>query len=222
MLVPIALPICNVFLLQGTRPILVDTGRPRDCAAIVAALRYHGIAPADLSLIVHTHSHWDHAGSTSELRKLTRARIAIHAADAPMLRRGDNGMLRPMTLTARMFRPLLDWHYPGTEPNLLIEREMDLSDFGVPARIVLTPGHTAGSITVVTARGDAMIGDLLMGGYLGGWLRPHRPGMHYFAEDVSAVLQSVRKVLELRPARIHPAHGGPLDPAAVERWLRQR
>ena len=71
----------------------------------------------------------------------------------------------------------------------------------------------------VTKAGEAIVGDLLMGGYLGGWLRRHRPGVHYFAEDLTEVRDSIRKVLALRPMRIFPAHGGPLDPAEVERWL---
>jgi glyoxylase-like metal-dependent hydrolase (beta-lactamase superfamily II) len=221
MLVPIALPICNVFLLRGTRPILIDTGRPGDFAAIVRALDQHRVAPADLELILHTHGHWDHAGSTAQFRTVTEAPLAIHGADAPMMRRGDNGVLRPTTITARVLRPLLDRRYPGTEPTLLLDRERDLHEFGVAARILLTPGHTAGSISVLTDAGDALIGDLLMGGYFGGWLLPHRPGLHYFADDVSVVRASIRKVLDQRPARLYPAHGGPLDPAVVERWLKK-
>jgi hydroxyacylglutathione hydrolase len=219
MLLPIPLPICYAFLLKGDRPILVDTGRPQDFPALERALRRHGVAPADLSLILHTHGHWDHAGSTAALRPLTAARIAIHAADAPMLRRGDNGVLRPTSLAARLLRPLLDGSFPGTEPDLLIEDEIDLAGFGVPARVVLTPGHTAGSISVLTAAGEFLVGDLLMGGSLGGALRPHRPGLHYFAEDLAALRRSVRKVLDLGPERIYPAHGGPLDPGDVARWL---
>jgi len=219
MLIPISLPICNVFLLKGERPVLIDTGRPYDVVAIISALDAHGVAPEDLALILHTHGHWDHAGSTATLRRHTTARIAIHAADAPMLRRGDNGVLRPTCLFARVFKPLLDARYPGTEPDLLIEHEMDLAEFGVPARVIFTPGHTAGSISVFTSSGEAIVGDLLMGGYLGGRLRPRRPGFHYFAEDLAVVRQSIRKVLAMQPTMVYPAHGGPLDPRDVARWL---
>jgi hydroxyacylglutathione hydrolase len=219
MLIPIRLPICNIFLLNEERPVLIDTGRPRDFAAIERALRAHGVALSDLSLILHTHGHWDHCGSTAQLRRKTAAPIAIHAADAPMMRRGDNGILRPTNLFARIFKPLLDGRFPPTEPDVLIEHEMDLADFGVPARIFLTPGHTAGSMSVLTAGGEAIVGDLVMGGYLGGWLRPFRPGLHYFAEDLAAVHASIRKVLALTPRALYPAHGGPLDPEVVARWL---
>src|SRR5438094_5547111 len=66
MLIPIPLPICNVFLLKGERPVLIDTGRPYDFVNIVLALDEHGVDLADLSLILHTHGHWDHAGCTAK------------------------------------------------------------------------------------------------------------------------------------------------------------
>jgi hydroxyacylglutathione hydrolase len=219
MLIPIALPICHAFLLKGDRSILIDTGRPRDFTAIERAMERHGVAPRDLALILHTHGHWDHAGSTAQLRRLTKAPIAIHAADAPMLRRGDNGVLRPAGLSARLFRRLLDRSYPGIEPDMLIESEIDLSEFGVAARVVFTPGHTAGSISVLTSAGEAVVGDLLMGGYFGGRLLPRWPRFHYFAENRAELRANIRKILGLAPVRIYPAHGGPLEPAEVERWL---
>jgi glyoxylase-like metal-dependent hydrolase (beta-lactamase superfamily II) len=222
MLIPIALPICYSFLLKGERPVLVDTGRPRDFPALENALWQHGVTPADLSLILHTHGHWDHAGSTAALQLRTRAPIAVHAADVPMMRRGDNGNLRPISFVAWVLRPLLDGRFPPVEPNLLIDCERSLAEYGVSARIISTPGHTAGSLSVMTDEGDVLIGDLLMGGFLGGWLRPHRPGLHYYADDVGQVRESVRKILALKPRRLYPAHGGPLEPADVQRWLRDR
>jgi glyoxylase-like metal-dependent hydrolase (beta-lactamase superfamily II) len=70
---------------------------------------------------------------------------------------------------------------------------------------------------LITSAGDAIVGDLIMGGYLGGWLRPQRAGLHYFAEDLDALNQSIRNVLALAPAIVYPAHGGPLKPADIAR-----
>jgi glyoxylase-like metal-dependent hydrolase (beta-lactamase superfamily II) len=222
MLIPIALPLCYAFLLKGERSILIDTGRPQDAAAIEHVLRSNGVALAELALILHTHGHWDHAGSTAELRRLTAAPLAVHVADAPLVRRGDNGVLRPTGLWARLLRPFLDRGYPAFEPDLLIEREMDLSEYGVAARVVFTPGHTSGSISVLTGEGDMVVGDLLMGGYFGGLLLPGRPGLHYFVDDMAALTASVRKVLGMGPRCVYPAHGGPLEPKAVEQWVGVR
>lgn len=217
MLAQLSLGLANAFLLKGDRPILVDTGRPRDAQALARALKEAGVAVADLALILHTHAHWDHAGSTRQLKEWTRAPTAVHEADAAMMRRGDNGVLRGTSLIGRVLRPLLDLSFPGLEPDLTFAGEFDLAPFGVAARAIPTPGHTAGSVSVLTAAGDAIVGDLLMGGYFGGKVLRRRPLLHYFAEDLPTLRASIRALLRHQPARIYVGHGGPLDPAAVAR-----
>ena len=215
----IRLGISNVFLLKGDRPILVDSGRPRDAQVIAEALRREQVALADLALILHTHGHWDHCGSTRQLTEWSKAPTAIHRADADQLARGVNGPLRPTCLSARLLKPFLNWAYPGVTADILLEDETDLAPFGIAGRVISTPGHTAGSVTILTATG-AIVGDLLMGGYLGGKLFPRVPNLHYFAEDRVALRASIRKVLHLAPAQIYVGHGGPLDLGAIEpQWV---
>ena len=84
------------------------------------------------------------------------------------------------------------------------------------SRVVPTPGHSAGSVTILTAA-EAIVGDLLMGGYAGGKHWPHVPTLHYFAEDLSLLRTSIAKLLEYAPARVYTGHGGPLDLEAI-RW----
>jgi glyoxylase-like metal-dependent hydrolase (beta-lactamase superfamily II) len=83
--------------------------------------------------------------------------------------------------------------------------------------VVFTPGHTPGSISVLTQANEMIVGDLLMGGYLGGWFLPTRPGLHYFADDLDRLQVSVHRLLELAPRLVHPGHGGPLDLEAISR-----
>jgi hydroxyacylglutathione hydrolase len=62
MIVPIRLSISNAFLVRGERPVLIDTGCPGDTDTLLRALAKEGVAVRDLSLILHTHGHRDHAG----------------------------------------------------------------------------------------------------------------------------------------------------------------
>ena len=211
------LPICNVYLLRGTKAILVDTGRPSDAERLRAMLAQEGQSVEDIALILHTHGHWDHAGSTCQLKQWTRAPAAVHRADADKMRRGDSGVLKPVGLSGWLLRLVVGHGYPGLEPDILLENEFDLRPFGVAARVVGTPGHTAGSISILTAEGDAIVGDLMMGGFFGGKIFRSRPRYHYFADDLEQVRASIRKVLALAPKRILPGHGGPLDPGRVAR-----
>jgi len=52
--VQIRLPLSNAFLIQGDRPILIDTGTPKDGDRILAALAAEGVQARDLALILHT------------------------------------------------------------------------------------------------------------------------------------------------------------------------
>ena len=217
MLHPLRLSISNVYLISGARDILVDAGAPKDVPGIISFLQAHGIGPGKLQLILLTHGHWDHAGGAAQLRAALRVPVAIHRADADLARRGINGPLKATNITGRLLRPFLDRSYPPVEPDLLIEDEIDLTAFGVEARILFTPGHTPGSLSVRTADAQIIVGDLLMGGWFGGWLFPTRPGLHYYVDDLALVHASVQKVLAGSPRIIHPAHGGPLDPEEVVR-----
>ncbi len=214
---PLRLPICNAFLLRDSRAILLDTGAPTDPTQIRDLLAKEGQALEDLTLILHTHAHWDHCGGTLQLKQWTKAPTAVHRADADKMRRGDNGILQPVGWAAWALKPFLDRRFPGVEADILLDGETDLSPYGVEARVITTPGHTAGSISVVTAAGEAIVGDLFMGGFWGGKLLPGYPTYHYFAEDFDMLRKSIRKLLDLSPTRIFAGHGGPLDPARVAR-----
>jgi len=216
LIIPIRLGISNAFLLSGSRTVLVDSGCPADVPSLIAAMDREGIRPGDLSLILHTHAHWDHCGGTKQLKLLTEVPTAIHRGDAERMSRGVNSPLNPTGPVGALLRRFLDRPFPPLTADLIFEDELDLRPFGVEARVVPTPGHSAGSVTVLGER-EAIIGDLLMGGYAGGKLWPHVPTLHYFVEDMSLLRASIHKLLELAPARVYTGHGGPLALEAIRR-----
>jgi glyoxylase-like metal-dependent hydrolase (beta-lactamase superfamily II) len=102
------------------------------------------------------------------------------------------------------------------EPHLLVNGETSLHDHGVQARIIPTPGHTAGSISVLTDSGDLVAGDLIAGSFMGAI--PGKPANPPFHDDPLRNLASLRAMLGLKPTLLHVGHGGPLDPIRVGRW----
>jgi hydroxyacylglutathione hydrolase len=213
--VQLRLGISNAFLLRGSRKVLVDVGSHRNSAALVQALRRANVDPGEISLVLHTHGHWDHCAASRASRLDMTAPVAIHTADAAMLRSGVNNRLVPTRLTARLIKPLVDRRFQGVEPDVFIEQEISLEEYGVDARVIFTPGHTAGSISVITGDGEAIVGDMMMGGHLGGVIFSHRPRYHYFAEDLNAVRSSIKKLMGHSLTKVYVGHGGPLDPSAV-------
>jgi glyoxylase-like metal-dependent hydrolase (beta-lactamase superfamily II) len=179
----------RAFLLPGARPVLVDTGAGRTARRLLKAMRAHGVDPADLALIVITHSHADHFGGLAALRRVSAARLAAHRLDAPGL---------------------------PSRPDVLIEDEFNLHEFGIPARVIATPGHTPGSLSVVYDSGPAIVGDLVLPGFL--FFGP--PAIAFWAWDRVRTLAGIRRILELGPSVIHTTHGGPFSPRQLERLLR--
>ncbi|MFF2198597.1 MBL fold metallo-hydrolase [Streptomyces sp. NPDC058157] len=209
----------NAYLLLGRRPVVVDAGTPGSGRKILDAIAAHGVDPADLSLIVLTHGHIDHFGSAAELSRLTGAPVAGHVADLGPFRTGR--VREPYLPTGPMGRLMarnakLHARAEPVEPEVLLRGETDLSEFGIEARVMPTPGHTAGSVSVLTGQGDLVAGDLIAGSFMG--LVPGRPADPPFHDDPVGNLASLRRMLDLGPARLHVGHGGPLEPGRVRRW----
>src|SRR4030095_7174858 len=148
-ILPIKLSLSNAYLVRDKKSILVDAGAPNQARQILSAIRWAGVDEKDISLLLHTHGHFDHAGSTAELKRKLGIPVAVHANDAFMLRDGRNGEIKPMNFEARVIAALVPNSFERSEPDILFEEEMDLSDFGVDAKIIFTPGHTKGSLSVL-------------------------------------------------------------------------
>lgn len=176
-----------------------------------------GIKWSDVSLIVITHGHHDHFGSAAYLKERIGAPLAVHVADREYLNTGVNPPLHPIGLkgavACAVTRMVKSPAVRKLEADILIEGEMDLLNYGISGRIIPTPGHTRGSISVFLDGGCAIVGDLIMGGIF----RRKSPGLPYFGYNRKGILGSIKKVLDLNPKIIYAGHGGPFTIDSVRR-----
>jgi glyoxylase-like metal-dependent hydrolase (beta-lactamase superfamily II) len=168
-----------------------------------------------------THGHWDHIGSAKQIKEVTGAKIAMHEREAHWLE--NSVTLHPPGVTVwgrvlenivKMFIPFV--HIPATKVDLKLGNEgMSLSDYGIPGRVIYTPGHSSGSISVLLESGEAFVGDLAMNKL------PLRftPGLPIFADDVSLVKESWIRLLNLGARTIYPAHGKPFPAEVIKKAL---
>jgi glyoxylase-like metal-dependent hydrolase (beta-lactamase superfamily II) len=217
--IPIHLQMSNAYLVVGEKAILVDTGSPNKTRNLVNVMHEKGLDVRDLSLIIHTHAHYDHCGCTAELKQISDVPIAIHKVEAETLREGVNAPIVPTNGAARLMMPFVKKSYEGVGADIWVEDEMDLRSYGVDGQVIHTPGHTPGSISVVTEDGKAIVGDIVGGGLLIGVLFRQRPRYHYFATDVSMVRSSIKRLMGLSLSRVYVGHGGPLEMSAVRKWF---
>ena len=221
-IIKIKLSVSNAYLIKDRRSILVDTGSSNEADKILSEVKRAGVNEKDISLILHTHGHVDHAGSTAELKRRLGVPVAVHAEDAFMLKTGTNGTVNPINFSAAIYKQLLVKPFEPSQPDLEIDKEMTLKEFGVNARVVFTPGHTKGSLSILLGNKEAIIGDVMMGGFMGGNLFPARPMVHYFFENFSEVRSSIKKVIEYKPSKLYVGHGGPLSlDAVISRFSNQ-
>jgi len=207
----------NAYIVRGERTIIIDTGLPGFGEKILARMEEHGVKPGDVSLILITHGHHDHYGSAAFLKEKTGAPVAIHKEDAGALRTGVNPPLYPVGLMGRVMGVVSGMiktpKVKGMDPDILIEEEMDLAKFGIDGRVIPTPGHTSGCVTVLLAGGCALQGDMIFGGLL----RKHSPGFPPFCRDREQLLKSIQLILDKNPKIIYAGHGGPFTAGQVWR-----
>lgn len=215
MLIRIKGAISNCYLLKTERPVLIDSGAPGDLRRILAALKHHKIEIEQLGLILLTHGHSTTAGCAAELRRLSKAQIAMHAGDTALVRQGRNGVLATQSLTGRLLRPFLDEPFEAFEPDLVFNEGIALEPYGLRGQVVPTPGHTPGSVSVVLASGEAVIGDVLRGSLF--W--PNRARPHYFCNDPDLNQQSIVRLAREGLLRCHPGQYGSFPGSELGRYL---
>ncbi|MEP7133564.1 MAG: MBL fold metallo-hydrolase [Chloroflexota bacterium] len=200
----------NCYLLCGEKIILIDGGAPGHVQDFMRGMERIGIAPRDIDLILLTHGHADHIGSLHQIQQLTHARIAIHKADCAWVESGLPDLPPGATLWGRtliglgqvLYRPRLQpchVHYALDSKILPLTKQR----FGIPGKIIHTPGHSAGSICVLLDTGEVFAGDMAMNA----WFLRSTPGLPVLAADMNLVVQSWKKLIRMGAKRVYPAHG---------------
>lgn len=179
---------CNCYIVgdpETREAVVIDPGDDADRLAASLAAR-----ELTVTAIVATHAHFDHIVAAERLRELTGAPFYLHAEDKPIL--------AWMQESGRLF---LGMDLPPPPEVDTEAREGDrLTAGSVALEVVHTPGHSPGSISLVT---DSAVfsGDTLFAGSIG---RTDLPG-----GDMRALLDAVREKLFRLDAElpVYPGHG---------------
>ncbi|WP_338696059.1 MBL fold metallo-hydrolase [Streptomyces sp. Q6] len=219
-------------------PVLVDTGwdDPASWDTLAAGLTECGTSVTDLTGVLITHHHPDHHGLSAKVREASGAWIAMHEADAAVVRRtrenpparwyaymaaklaaagAPEEHLAPLIAARDGGRPR---RLPGLDP-ALPDRAItpgDLLDLpGRRLRAIWTPGHTPGHVCLhleeehparLPGNGRLFSGDHVLPG-----ITPHI-GLYEDPDDATVTdplgdyLASLEGVGRLAPAEVLPAH----------------
>lgn len=212
----------NAYVISGAHHVLIDTGPERARAALLDGLAQLGLRGEDLSLVLATHAHATSIGNAAYLQRVFRVPVAIHGADAPILASGVDRVAADGGLVRAVMRMFADTRFEALPPDIVFGHTLSLESFGCVGTVVHTPGHTIGSTSVVLPTGDAIVGDMLSGGWFGGRMLSTHPTRHYLAEIPSRVVRSLALLNRLGVQRLHPGTGDVLQMEDVKRLILSR
>lgn len=133
----------NVYLVLGKRAAFIDSGDGTDGDTDKIVSLWRSLGSPHVDLIILTHRHYDHVGGAARLANLTGSRIASSFDEKSHIDQFSNSEVVQQVL----------------EHGDLIDLD------GARLEILLTPGHTLGSISImyyeekVLFTGDTILGD---------------------------------------------------------------
>jgi len=210
------LAMSNLHVIKGTRTVLVDAGSKGDLPRLESQMAQVGLTWQDVAAVIVTHGHSDHAALAAEIRRRSGATLILGRGDVDMAAAGHNDELKPTNFMATLLKQFgIDPKYEPFTPDRTIEADMRLDEYGVAGRVAQLPGHTPGSLVVELDDGRTFVGDMMLGGYLGGALMPQRAGEHYFHADRQRNLQNIHTLLRGPSKLFYLGHGGPVTRDSV-------
>ncbi len=208
---PIPMMFDTIYAVRSEGVILIDGGDPGKMENFKRGLELSSIKPQEIQLIILTHGHWDHIGSAKEIQALTGARILLHQKDMHFLDETHPSQPPGFTLWGKIIIEMLKMYtskmqLPTFQVDIVAkDEEISLVEYGIPGKVVYTPGHSWGSVSVLMDGGQVLVGDLAMNMF------PMRisPGLPIFGDDIQVVKKSWQKLLDLGAKTVYPAHGKP-------------
>jgi glyoxylase-like metal-dependent hydrolase (beta-lactamase superfamily II) len=200
--------------------VLIDPGPPGAAATIISRAEEAGVRPQDVRLIFVTHGHLDHYGAAAQVQAWCGAPVSAYPGEPEFSQDRRNALPPAQTVRGSVLR----WFYLLLSPlaefeplkaDVLLQDDQDLSGYGVAGRTILLPGHSPGSLGIISGEGDAFVGDLFVN-----YTVPSQP---MYLSDVDVWAQSYERVKAVAPRTVYVGHGEPfardkLDPIYPARY----
>jgi glyoxylase-like metal-dependent hydrolase (beta-lactamase superfamily II) len=134
---------------------LVDTGMKNATKRTLAGLAAMGKSIDDVTRIVLTHAHGDHAGGAAKLAGLSGAAVSVHETDAQWARDGHAPPRDPGTAGGRFLNRL-----SNKFPAVVVGEEFadgQVLPIAGGLRVLHTPGHTLGHVALLHETSGVLI-----------------------------------------------------------------
>lgn len=210
--------------------LLIDSGWSGQLNVFLRKLHSIGIEPMQIRYILLTHHHHDHTAIVQELKKVTGAKLIVHKEQIPYLKAGVTNYRKMkqynklLWVIDRISRPFIKYQYQPIDissVDIIVNTDIDdysLRSIGIQGKVVLTPGHSHDSISVLLDSGDVYVGDLAMN--MNNMKLLGKIPYPIEAEDYSQVNQSLRKLMKLGGTHFYPSHGDYISKDMIEKAVK--
>ncbi len=222
---------CCYLIEDGGEAAVIETNTNNAVSHILRTIDNVGLDRKQVKYVIVTHIHLDHAGGSGELmRHLPGARFVVHP-------RGKRHMINPEKLIASVKQVYGEEKYREYYGEIVpvekkrVHTAVDGEILRLGGRellLVETPGHAKHHIVIF----DKKTGSLFSGDAFGiGYPRyePGKPGLIFPSTsptqfDPEAALETLRKIVELKPARVLRTHTGAIESVAanaqrLQEWI---
>jgi glyoxylase-like metal-dependent hydrolase (beta-lactamase superfamily II) len=192
------------------------------CELLQKELDRNGVNEDNLTLVVLTHGDCDHAGNAAYIREKYHVQIAMHPGDRKKAEEPElcewleSFRFRSLILRllARCMRKTIQGitqktldEFTSFSPDIALTDGFNLSGYGLDAEVIHVPGHTKGSIAILTSDGNLIAGDT--------FANMKKPGQAINAQDYRELQRSIQKLRSLAITAVYPGHGEPFGVEAL-------
>ena len=219
----------NAYLVAcGKINLLVDTGKSSSGNRLLKRLNALLPPGTGLDFLVLTHTHFDHCQNVTLLQKHYGGgsrngdgfRIIMHEREKycaikgfTPLPEGTNWLTKGIVKIGNHLNKKR-FSYKPFIPDILTSLQTDMADSGCSVRLLETPGHSPGSLSVIIDDEIVIVGDAMFGIFPNSVFPP-------FAENVAEMIKTWQRLLETGASLFLPGHGREIGRGLLEREVER-
>lgn len=211
----------NAYLIiTNSNIILVDTGIKSSFLKLSKKLDSLNITFGEISLLILTHTHFDHCQSAKEIKEKSDCKIIVSSFAEESIRNGYAALPNGTFVFTKLIAELGRWigkRKFGLEPfypDILIGNNGDLKVLGHFIKIIKTPGHSKDSMSILVDNEIAIVGDAMFGVFRNSIFPP-------YSDNVDKMIESWGKLLETDCSIFLPGHGSEISRQLLQKEYKK-